>query len=54
MASHDEIKKAILAVAGNPDSGVVSDLADAFASAVAALDAEPIVERRIVKAKETR
>lgn len=54
MASHDEIKKAILAVAGNPDSGVVSELADAFAAAVVALDAKPVVERRIVKAKETR
>lgn len=54
MATHDEIKKAILAVAGNPDSGVVSDLADAFATAVVALDNTEVVERRVVKAKETR
>lgn len=54
MASYEEIKKAILDVAGNPDNGIVYELAPAFASAVLALDEQEIVERRVVKAKETR
>jgi len=40
MANKADIKKAILAVAGNPESGVVFDLADKFADAIVGLDAE--------------
>jgi hypothetical protein len=54
MASYEEIKKAILDVAGNPDNGIVSELAPAFAAAIVALDKQDVVERRVVKAKETR
>ena len=39
MATQKEIKDAILAVAGNPDSGVIYDYADRFAEAIAGLDA---------------
>ena len=65
MASKQDIKKAILAVAGSPDSGVVVQLADAWADAIIALDEPAKVqvgassekadkEVRIVKAAETR
>lgn len=39
MATKAEIKKAILAVAGNPESGVIYNLADQFAEAVVGLEA---------------
>lgn len=39
MATREDIKKAILAVAGNPESGIVAQLADAMADAVVGLDA---------------
>ena len=39
MATKKEIKDAILAVAGNPDSGVIYEYADRFADAIAGLDA---------------
>jgi hypothetical protein len=37
MANKDEIKKVILDVAGNPESGVVRDYADKWAEAIASL-----------------
>jgi hypothetical protein len=39
MATREDIKKAILAVAGNPESGPIANLADAMADAVVGLDA---------------
>jgi hypothetical protein len=45
MASKAEIKKAILDVAGNPDSGVIFDLADRFADAVVAIDSPAAPEK---------
>lgn len=39
MATQKEIKDAILAVAGNPDSGVIHDYAERFAEAIVGLDA---------------
>ena len=41
MASRDDIKKAILDVAGNPTSGVIKEMAGLFADAVFALDENP-------------
>jgi hypothetical protein len=38
MADKEAIKKAILEVAGNPASGVIADMADEFAEAIARLD----------------
>jgi hypothetical protein len=38
MATKDEIKKAILEVAGNPESGSVFNLAGKWADAIVALD----------------
>ena len=38
MANKDEIKKVILDIAGNPESGVVANFADAWAEAIASLD----------------
>lgn len=38
MANREEIKKVILDVAGNPESGVVVQFADKWAEAIASLD----------------
>jgi len=58
MATIDQIKQAILGVAGNPDSGIIKELSQSFAEAVYALDNEVPTkadkEVRIVQAKETR
>jgi hypothetical protein len=63
MASKEEIKKAILGVAGNPEAGVIFQLADAMAEAVVALDApvrsvapsfKATEETRVLKADEKR
>ena len=67
MASRDDIKKVILAVAGNPESGIVPQLADAWAKAIAELDsapngdvqekneaAKPAKEMRVTKPTEVR
>lgn len=63
MATKEEIKKAILEVAGNPDSGVVVEYADAWAEAIVGLDTPatpslasngPAKETRVVKSEETR
>lgn len=59
MATKDEIKAAILQVAGNPDTGVIKDLADEFATAVYALDnkasaTKQATEVRVIEPKETR
>jgi hypothetical protein len=56
MATKEEIKKAILEVSGNPDSGIVRDNVDTWAQAVWELDNEvkPAKEVRVVEAKETR
>ena len=52
MATRAEIKKVILEVAGNPESGVVKSLADAWADAIVALDAP--AEQKKAEVKETR
>jgi hypothetical protein len=55
MATVEEIKKAILDVSGNPDSGLVRDNVDTWAQAVWELDNEvKPKEVRVVEAKETR
>jgi hypothetical protein len=58
MATKEQIKKAILDVAGNPDSGVIADFADAWADAIVEIDtpraAQPVKETRVVSALETR
>jgi len=66
MATRAEIKKVILDVAGNPESGPVKQLADRWADAIVAIDApapapkvaredvEPIKETRVLKAAEKR
>lgn len=51
MATRQEIKDTILAVAGNPESGVVKQYADAWADAIVALDA-PVKPAKEDKAKE--
>jgi hypothetical protein len=53
MASKDAIKAAILKVAGDPSTGVIAELAEAMADAVAALDL-PAKEVRVIQPKETR
>jgi len=60
MATKEDIKKAILATAGNPASGVIKDLADAMADAIYTLDnpkpkaVVPSAEKRVVEPQETR
>jgi len=58
MASKDDIKRAILKVAGNPSVGVIADLADDLAKAVWELDNtnsyNQAKEARVVDSKETR
>ena len=40
MSSKEQIKKIILEIAGNPSSGVIADLADSWAVAIASLDSK--------------
>ena len=40
MANKEQIKKVILDVAGNPDSGIVAEYADKWAVAIASLDTD--------------
>lgn len=58
MATKEQIKKAILEVAGNPESGIIAELADKFAEAVAKIDsaASPTAEKesRVILPKEVR
>jgi hypothetical protein len=55
MATVEQIKKAILDVSGNPDSGIVRDNVDTWAQAVWELDNQvKPKEVRVVEAKETR
>lgn len=58
MATREEIKKAILAAAGNPASGVIVEYVDRFADAVVALDAPKrdvdVREKRVIVPGEVR
>lgn len=60
MATKDEIKNAILKVAGDPVSGAIKDLAESMAEAVHAIDNPPsslrveTKENRVTKPAETR
>jgi hypothetical protein len=57
--NREEIKQAILKVAGNPESGPIAELADAMADAICDTKPEikkfdPIKETRIIVSNETR
>lgn len=57
--NRDEVKAAILKVAGNPESGIIAELADAFADEICGTKKEtkkfnPIQETRVKEVKETR
>jgi hypothetical protein len=58
MATKDEIKAALLNAVGNPQTGVIADMAETIAKAVWELDnknsATPAKEVRIIETKETR
>lgn len=55
MATKEQIKQAILNAAGNPDTGVVKEHADAWAEAIWLLDnPKSDKEVRVIEAKETR
>jgi hypothetical protein len=54
MADKETIKREILRIAGNPESGAIKDLADEWARAIVALDEEPTKETRVMRAAETR
>lgn len=40
MASKEQIKQVILDIAGNPESGPIASLADAWATAIVSLDTD--------------
>jgi hypothetical protein len=57
MATKEQIKDAILKAAGNPETGVIADMADQFAEAVLGLEEKsstPAKEVRVVESKEIR
>jgi hypothetical protein len=55
MATKEQIKKTILEVAGNPESGVVAEFAEVWADAIVAIDSPKIEkEIRVAKPEETR
>ena len=54
MANKEAIKRTILRVAGNPESGPIKELAEEWARAIVALDEEPTKETRVIKASEKR
>lgn len=54
MATKEQMKKAILEVAGNPDSGVIRDNVDKFVDAIVAIDNEPKPEKKESTDKENR
>lgn len=63
MATKEQIKRAILEVAGNPESGVVYNLAGAWADAIVGLDTPaipsiaangPAKETRVTKPEDLR
>lgn len=60
MATYEQIKDAILAAAGNPESGVIADLASDMARAVVAIDQpeekdlKPMKETRVMAPSEIR
>lgn len=57
MATHEQIKRTILRVAGNPVSGVVKDLADEWARQIVELDNPPVQrskEKRVMESSEIR
>ncbi len=58
MADKEQIKDAILKTAGYPGTGVIAEMAEAFAQAIIDLDTKaadtPNKEVRVVKAGETR
>lgn len=56
MATKEQIKKTILEVAGNPESGVVVEFADKWADAIVAIDnpVKEIKEVRVAKPEEVR
>jgi len=57
MATESEIKKEILRVTGNPESGPLKDWAPIIAKAIAALDTPPLhsaKEKRVIVPDETR
>ena len=55
-----KVKAAILKVAGDPESGIIAQLADAMAEAIVNIDKpetkkfEPVKETRVQEIKETR
>lgn len=54
MATKEQIKKAILEIAGNPETGVVRQYSDKWADAIVAIDAEPKPEKKESTDKENR
>jgi hypothetical protein len=57
MATKEEIKEAILKSAGHPSVGVIAEMADIMAQAVADLEEKssaPAKEVRVVESKEIR
>ena len=54
MATVEQVRKVILDVAGNPESGVIVDFATEWAERIVALDAPKAKETRVVSSAEKR
>jgi hypothetical protein len=54
MATKEQIKATILAVAGNPETGFVVELADEWATAIAKLDEKSSDEGKATSTNEPR
>lgn len=60
MADVNKVRETILRVAGNPENGVIKDLAQAMAEAIVALDSpevksfDPVKETRVTGPSEKR
>ena len=56
----EQIKSAILKIAGNPESGAIADLVDQMAEAILNIDKpevkkfNPVSETRVIESKEIR
>lgn len=54
MATKEQIKATILSVAGNPETGIIAQLADEWANAIAKLDEKSSNEGKAASTNEPR
>lgn len=54
MANKEQIKATILKVAGYPETGVIAEIAEELANAIAGLDEQPSMESKVELTDEQR